>query len=149
MSSKRPRIILVNRCILLDDAGKLLMIQRAKDDRHLPGSWECPGGKLDAGQDLLHAFEREVMEETGLLAEPTSRMAYVDSYVVGDNSSHKMYKGLPYVAIFSIGKSVGGKLKLSHEHDDYKWCTYDEAMDLKLTPEVQKALIVLKDSIDK
>jgi 8-oxo-dGTP diphosphatase len=139
--SERPRVILVNRCVLLNDDNQILLIRRSLSDSHLPGLWECPGGKLDQGQDLTHAREREVMEETGLLINLTHPLVYADSYVVGEGK----YIGLPYVCLFGIGKSVGGKLALSDEHAEFAWASYDEALSYNLTPESRKALIVMKD----
>ncbi len=140
MPSERPRVVLVSRCFVEREDGKLLLVQRAATDNHYPSMWECAGGKLDAGQDLSHAQEREVMEETGLLAEPILRMVTVDSYVIGEGA----YAGLTFVVLFSITKLIGGILKLSHEHDASAWVTYEEMLGYDLTPEVRKAAIVLK-----
>jgi 8-oxo-dGTP pyrophosphatase MutT (NUDIX family) len=126
-----------------DDNGLLLAVQRAATDSHYPSLWECPGGKLDEGQDLSHAQEREVLEETGYLVEPVNPLVLVDSYVIGEGA----YLGLPYVVLFSITRLVGGKLKLSEEHDDAKWLTYDDWLDLELTPEVRKASIRLRSQL--
>jgi 8-oxo-dGTP pyrophosphatase MutT (NUDIX family) len=103
--------------------------------------WECPGGKLDEGQDLTHAQEREVMEETGYLVRPIHPLVLVDSYVIGAGA----YLGLPYVVLFSITELVGGKLKLSEEHEVSMWLDYNEMLDYDLTPEVRKAAITLEE----
>jgi 8-oxo-dGTP diphosphatase len=136
---ERPRVVLVNRCLVKNDKKEMLLIQRSKDDRYNAGMWEFPGGKLDIGQDLSHALEREVMEETGLLVESESKLVFADSFVIGTGP----YRGLPYVALFGIAHVIGGNLKLSHEHDDHVWEQHDGALDYDLTPESRKALIVL------
>ena len=137
----RPQVLLVNRCFVLNDQKKILLIRRALDDSYLPGFWECPGGKLDQGQDLTHAREREVLEETGLLIALTHPLVHVDSYVVGEGK----YAGLPYVLLFGIAQSMGGKFALSFEHCDHAWVTYEEVLEYELTPETRKAAIILKD----
>jgi 8-oxo-dGTP diphosphatase len=139
-AESRPRVVLVNRCFVKRDDGKLLVIKRSPTDKNNAGKWEVPGGKVDEGQDFTQAQEREVMEETGLLAEPTERLVFVDSFVIGTGQ----YKGLPYVALFSITKLVGGNLVISEEHTDYAWVSYDQMLTYDLTPEVRKAAIVLK-----
>lgn len=50
--------------VVHDDAGRLLLIRRG----HAPhaGSWSLPGGRVEAGETLEQAVEREVREETGL-----------------------------------------------------------------------------------
>jgi 8-oxo-dGTP pyrophosphatase MutT (NUDIX family) len=50
------------------DTGRILMLQRAFDesgDDPAAGYWECPGGRLDDGEDALTAARREWSEETG------------------------------------------------------------------------------------
>ncbi|RBY86643.1 NUDIX hydrolase [Blastococcus sp. TF02A-30] len=50
--------------VVLDDAGRLLLIRRG----HAPsaGLWSVPGGRVEAGESAVEAVEREVLEETGL-----------------------------------------------------------------------------------
>ena len=143
--NSRPRIVLVNRCIILNEKGKLLLIKRSMEDEHAPGMWEFPGGKLDEGQDLSSALEREVLEETGLLVSPKTRIAFVESQIIPKGK----YKGLPYVVLVGIGKKIGGKLKLSFEHTDYKWVSVKEAYEMEIKDEIRKALIVLSRSLRK
>jgi len=47
--------------------GKVLVARRA-DDRHLGGTWEFPGGKVEPGEEPDDAARRELFEETGLAA---------------------------------------------------------------------------------
>lgn len=136
----RPAVVLVNRCFVLKK-GRILAIQRTMHDRNNPGLWEAPGGKLDEGQDLDRALEREVMEETGFLIRPIDSLAHFESRVLGGNDP---YSGMPYVVLFGIAEILGGEQKISNEHDDARWCSYKELLDLELTPETRKAAIVLK-----
>lgn len=143
-SGERPRILLVNRCIVLNGEGKILLIRRSQDDSWAPGMWEFPGGKLDQGQDVSHALEREVLEETGLFITPADRVAFVDSGIV---TTAGRYYGMTYIALIGVGKLEGGKLQLSSEHDAHQWLTPDEALELgpsKLKDESYKALVVLR-----
>lgn len=137
--SLRPKVVLVNRCIILNGKGKFLLIKRSPNDYYASGLWEFPGGKLDEGQDLTNALEREVIEETNLLVLPTTRIAYTESSVIPKGK----YKGLPYVVIIGIGKMIGGKLKLSEEHTDFKWVTLKEAFEMPIKDEIRKSLMVL------
>ena len=47
--------------------GKVFVARRGKG-LHLAGSWEFPGGKIDAGETPEQAARRELQEETGLVA---------------------------------------------------------------------------------
>jgi mutator protein MutT len=45
--------------------GKILITQRP-DDVHLAKLWEFPGGKVEAGESLRAALQREIREELGV-----------------------------------------------------------------------------------
>ncbi len=141
--NERPRVVLVSRCFVVREDKRLLIIQRAATDSMNAGKWECPGGKLDIGQDLSHAQKREVMEETGLLVQQ-SFIFTLDSSVIGTGK----YMGLTYVVLFSINKLIGGTLALSEEHTASAWVTYDELFAYDLTQEVREAAIVLKSYLN-
>ena len=46
--------------------GSQILITRRFDDVHLPGYWEFPGGKVEPGESLEFALEREIREELGV-----------------------------------------------------------------------------------
>jgi 8-oxo-dGTP diphosphatase len=50
--------------VVLDSRGRLLLIRRG----HEPGRglWSVPGGRVEPGESVAAAVEREVREETGL-----------------------------------------------------------------------------------
>ena len=50
---------------VIRDNGKILITQRF-DHVHLPGLWEFPGGKVEAGESLEAGLKREIREELGL-----------------------------------------------------------------------------------
>ena len=46
---------------------EILLLQRSSKSGFDPGLWELPGGKIDYGENLVEALEREVKEEVGLV----------------------------------------------------------------------------------
>jgi len=50
--------------VILDEAGRLLMIVRVHDPGQ--GLWSIPGGRIEPGETPEQAVVREVREETGL-----------------------------------------------------------------------------------
>lgn len=135
----RPRVVLVNRC-LIKKKNAILLVQRTSNDSWDPGKWELPGGKIDTGQDLANALEREILEETGLFVKATDSTTFTESYVISTGK----YAGLPYVVIVYKGKIIGGEVKLSHEHSDFCWCTKKDALDKDLSVETRKAILALE-----
>jgi len=43
-----------------------LLLTRRRPDAHLPNLWEFPGGKVEDGETLEIALQREMMEELGI-----------------------------------------------------------------------------------
>ena len=56
-----------------DSAGRLLLVRRCDT-----GNWELPGGRVDPGESVPAAVEREVAEESGIIVKVT-RLAWVYS----------------------------------------------------------------------
>jgi len=63
------------------DTGRYLYLLR-NDDRH-PGAWGLPGGKVEAGETLLGAMERECTEELGSFPEYT-RLVPLEKFTSSD-----------------------------------------------------------------
>lgn len=64
----RPPVVPCVGAVVVDDAGRLLLIRRG----HAPsaGLWSVPGGHVEPGESLSEAVVREVREETGLDVHP-------------------------------------------------------------------------------
>ena len=54
-------------CFVFDQQGALLMIQRGKQPGL--GLWTIPGGRVEYGETLADACQREVLEETGVAVD--------------------------------------------------------------------------------
>ena len=50
--------------MLINDHGEVLMMQEAK--KTCAGQWYLPAGRMESGEDIAEAAQREVLEETGL-----------------------------------------------------------------------------------
>jgi 8-oxo-dGTP diphosphatase len=53
--------------VIFGDDGSVLLVQRGAPPR--AGTWSLPGGKVEPGEDVAAAVEREVLEETGLAVD--------------------------------------------------------------------------------
>src|SRR5690606_18480541 len=63
--SSSPSPIDVAVGILMKSNGDVLLGQRP-EGKPYPGYWEFPGGKVEAGEDIFAALQREFMEELGI-----------------------------------------------------------------------------------
>lgn len=91
-------------CVISDAEGRVLIGRRPAEKRH-GGLWEFPGGKLDEGESLAEAADRELQEELGVRlrdADPTP-----------DFTSHD--PGSPFRIIFLRVVIDGEPAALEHE----------------------------------
>jgi len=60
----------VAAAVILDQAGRVLIAKRP-EHLHQGGLWEFPGGKIEAGESVEDALQRELTEEVSLFATKT------------------------------------------------------------------------------
>lgn len=63
--------------VIADDTGRILVTKRP-EDAMLGGLWEFPGGKVEPGESVEAACERELREELGVEAEVGEPLARID-----------------------------------------------------------------------
>lgn len=108
---------------------KFLVLKRGKSAKVYPDYWDLPGGKLEHGEEIKNGLKREVFEETALDIEVGKILfSYLEV-----NIRHA------YIVIFEC-TLLGGEIKLSKEHSEYKWVTSDEAKKLQLEPFLKEFL---------
>jgi 8-oxo-dGTP diphosphatase len=82
--SARPVVACVG-AVVHDAAGRLLLIRRGHPPHR--GLWSLPGGRVEPGESVEQAVEREVLEETGLVVTagaPVGRVQIAGGDVVFD-----------------------------------------------------------------
>lgn len=108
---------------LCERDGKILILLR-QDYKPQGNMWGIPAGKVDNGEELLTALERELREETGM-TPPKDKFEFVT----------KFYTRYPeYDFIFHIFKAkIDGSAEVTinpAEHKEYKWFTTQEVLNL-------------------
>lgn len=81
------------------------------DPRH-PGSWALPGGKIEPGETLISAMQRECEEELGFMPEYTKLMP-LEKFTSAD-------QGFVYNTFF-CAVDCEFQPKLNHEHLGWAW----------------------------
>ncbi|HXE97142.1 MAG TPA: NUDIX hydrolase [Dongiaceae bacterium] len=115
-------------CLVRNPEDKVLLI------KHHKRGWEIPQGRVEAGEDLLAALLREVMEEAGVAIEP-GPLAAVWSMV-----------SLPSAIIFCfLGRYKSGELAPSGDSVEAGWFTENEALEMVAGSVMLDRLKVLLD----
>ena len=94
----RP-IVEVAAGILLDTQGRYLLGQRPPGKPYA-GSWEIPGGKIELGETVFCALQRELQEELGIQIEQGEELimlehAYTHAHVRLHVSIIRQWHGTP------------------------------------------------------
>ena len=112
----------VAAAVLIDRRGRILIAQRPAG-KHLAGSWEFPGGKIEPGETRTTALARELKEELGVTIErprPLLRLRHAYPYgeVLLDVWVVRRYRGEP--------RGLDGQA--------LQWCSHRELSDAELLP---------------
>lgn len=119
------------KAVLLDAAGRTLLVRRSASNRSFVGQWEWPGGKVDPGEDFAKAVERETLEETGLQVEVTG---------LAGATSFEMPR-IRVILLCLECRRAGGALTLSHEHDDSAWVPFSDLPRWNLAESVRDFML--------
>lgn len=92
----------VAAAVIRGQDGRILIARRA-DDQHQGGLWEFPGGKVEAGEAVRDALDRELQEELGIrpsAARPLIQVRhdYPDKQVLLDVWDVSAFLGEPHGA---------------------------------------------------
>lgn len=85
--------------VVLDEAGRILLVQRADS-----GFWLYPTGWADVGYSAAEVVVKEVWEETGVQAEPVRLIAVLDGLRVGLSQ-------VPLYSLVFLCRPIGGELR--------------------------------------
>ena len=122
----------VAAAVLIDRRGRILIAQRPAG-KHLAGSWEFPGGKIEPGETRTAALARELKEELGVTIErprPLLRLRHAYPYgeVLLDVWVVRRYRGEP--------RGLDGQA--------LQWCSRRELPDVELLPADQPIVDALR-----
>lgn len=113
---------IATKALIVNDKGQMLILREAStyEEGTNVGRYHLPGGRLNPGEAFLDGLKREVDEETGIQVE-IGKPIYVGEW-------RPVIKGVQnqIVAIFFICNPLTENVRLSEEHDDFKWVLPDE-----------------------
>lgn len=126
-----PRVA-VGAIVIRD--GRVLLVKRSKPPGE--GLWAIPGGRVELGETLQQAAEREIMEETGLTIQ-TKHPVYTFEVIEPDDTGRPRFH---YVIVDLIAEYVKGEINPSDDASEAGWITPQELERLPVSQTTREVL---------
>ena len=126
-------IVAASAVIIRD--GKVLMIKRGHEPNK--GRWSIPGGKIELGETVDEAAQREVFEECNIKIE-ILKLLFVGEKIVRDDAGKVKYH---YVLIDLLAEYKSGEIAAQSDAAEYRWVTAEELPGLDMTSQLRTLLV--------
>ena len=88
------------------------------------GHWDFVKGKVEEGETPHETASRETKEETGI-----SDIEFIDGFEESVEYNFRFKnEDIHKIVVFFLAKTNEKKITLSHEHNDFVWLEYDDAL---------------------
>jgi ADP-ribose pyrophosphatase len=114
--------------------GRVLLVRRSTAPAR--GQWAIPGGRIELGERLQEAAEREVLEETGIVIRAKEPI-YAFDLLERDETGGIVYH---YVIVDLAGEFVSGEPAAGDDGLEARWISKEESLKLEINPETRRLL---------
>lgn len=106
-----------------DNKMKFLLLKRAPDEIY-PNIWQMVTGKIKENEKAYEAAIRELKEETGLKPIEVFSVPVVNSVYLSESDE------VCLIPVFACRVNENSEVKISKEHNEFRWVDEDEAIKL-------------------
>lgn len=121
---KKDHIVTSVVAVIVDSDGQVLLTKRNVNP--FKGEWVMPGGKIDLGEPIIAALQREVREEVGLEVEVQDLVDVFEHVTPGDDNYH-------FVILYYRCRPLS--CDISHNHEEVSevcWAARDKVADFRM-----------------
>ncbi|MBU1038866.1 NUDIX hydrolase [Patescibacteria group bacterium] len=112
------------KALIKNESGNYLLLKRTEPyPEESEPRWDIPGGRINIGEPIEQALQREITEETGLTITNEPRIIQAQDIL---RNSDKHVVRLTYLV------QTVGEIKLNpQEHTDFVWCSLEKISELR------------------
>jgi ADP-ribose pyrophosphatase len=115
---------------------KVLLVRRGQPPSQ--NLWAIPGGRVEIGETLQEAAEREILEETGIAIKALNPV-YTFDYIERDESTSARFH---YVIVDLMADYIAGEPRAGDDAAEVRWVAAEEMAKLKVS---SKTVLLLKE----
>ncbi len=120
---------------------EFLVLRRADDETIYPGLWQIVSGGIEHGEKAFEAALREVKEETGMEPKVLYNTPLTNTFYFYTTDSVNLSP------VFAAEVDNGTLVKLSNEHQEFRWLKTEDAISLLVWPGQKEAIRIVTDFI--
>ena len=120
--------------------GPVFLMLKRSPGKYYEHLWQGVAGKIEKGETATQTIIRELNEETGMKPKTLFAADHIASFYDVRNDRILM------VPIFGI-EVENSEVKLSEEHSEYKWASFEEALTLLTWKGQKEGLRTVHDEI--
>lgn len=114
----------------------MLLAQRSKGPATAIGRWGFPGGMQELGETILAAAQRELMEETGIDAEPLKVLDVLN--IIGRDAEGRVQSHFTLICVLLEWRE--GEGEPLEDATAVGWYTIEEAQKLDKFPDAERLM---------
>jgi dihydroneopterin triphosphate diphosphatase len=120
---------------------EFLVLHRSEEEDIYPGLWQIVSGGIEPGEKAYEAAFREIKEETGLTPIALYNTPLTNTFYFYTTDSVNVSP------VFAAEVKAADDVRLSNEHEEFRWLTEKDAVSLLVWPGQKSAIRIIHDYI--